>query len=130
MPATGGGATTIISASRSSANFRSNSACMPGIDLRGSRARSWNGSSTRKIAPEFGALVKVAPDKPTMFTAPMTPGVSSDRSTARRITASVRWSEEAGGSCATTIRYPRSTCGMKPSGVLRNSLRPKARIPA
>ena len=56
-------------------------------------------SSTRKIAPAFGALVKVAPEKPTMFTACATPGIFSAMSTARRLTASVRASEAPGGSC-------------------------------
>ena len=39
-----------------------------------------------KIAPAFGALVKVAPEKPTMLTACATPGTFSAMSTARRLT--------------------------------------------
>ena len=65
-----------------------------------------------------------------MFTALEMPGVLSAISTARRLTASVRASAAPGGSCVTMIRKARSTAGMKPVGVLRNSLRPKAMMPA
>ena len=41
---------------------------MPRADWRGSLARSSNGLSVRKIAPALGALVKVAPEKPTTLT--------------------------------------------------------------
>ena len=54
---------------------------MPTAVWFGSLARFSNESSTRKAAPAFGALVKVAPEKPTMFTAPMTPGTFSAVST-------------------------------------------------
>ena len=77
---------------------------MPTADWLGSLARFSNESSTRKAAPAFGALVKVAPEKPTMFIAPTTPGVFSAMSTMRRCTASVRASAAPGGNCATTIR--------------------------
>ena len=43
-------------------------------DWSGRRRAGRTASSTRKIAPAFGALVKVAPEKPTMFTASATPG--------------------------------------------------------
>ena len=82
------------------------------------------------MAPAFGALVKVAPEKPTITTECDTPGVACTISVALRITSSVRRNEEPGGSCAATMRMPRSICGMKPCGVVRNSLRPKARIAA
>ncbi len=73
-------------------------------DCRGSFARSSNGSSVTKIAPAFGALVKVAPEKPTMFTACAMPGIFSAISTARRLTSSVRASDAAGGNCVMMIR--------------------------
>ncbi len=73
-------------------------------DLAGSLARSANGSSTTKTAPALGATVKVAPEKPTTFTAIETPGTLSAISTARRLTASVRASEAPGGSCVAMIR--------------------------
>ena len=102
---------------------------MPLAESSGSRPRFSNESSTTKIAPEFGALVNVAPEKPTMFTALEMPGVLSAISTARRLTASVRCSAAPGGNCVTMIRKARSTAGMKPVGVLRNSLRPNAMMP-
>ena len=77
---------------------------MPSADWLGSLARFSNESNTRKAAPAFGALVKVAPEKPTMFIAPITPGVFSAVSTMRRCTASVRDSAAPGGNWATTIR--------------------------
>jgi hypothetical protein len=58
------------------------------------------------------------------------PGVLSAMSTARMLTSSVRASAAPGGSCVTMMRKPRSTAGMKPVGVLRNSLRPNASTPA
>ena len=73
-------------------------------DWCGSWARFSNGSSVTKTAPAFGALVKVAPEKPTMFTACATPGTFSAISTARRLTSSVRASEAPGGSCVTMMR--------------------------
>ncbi len=70
---------------------------------RGSAARFSNGSSTRNSAPAFGALVKVAPEKPTMFTAWATPGTPSAISSARCCTASVRASDAPGGNWTTTM---------------------------
>ena len=104
MPRTGGGATTTTSASWIDIIFMNSARWIAAADWLGSLARSLNGLSTRKIAPEFGALVKVAPEKPTMLTAPSTPGVCSAISTALRLTASVRVSEEPGGNCTTPIR--------------------------
>jgi hypothetical protein len=80
------------------ASFMNNARWMPAAVWLGSLARLWNESSTRKAAPAFGALVKVAPEKPTMFTAPLTPGVFKAVSTMRRCTSSVRASEAPGGS--------------------------------
>ena len=104
IPATGGGAMTRISASWITENLPNSEPMMAAEDCCGSLARSAHGSSTRKIAPAFGALVKVAPEKPTMFTACATPGVLSAISTARCCTSSVRESEAPGGSWTTTIR--------------------------
>ena len=56
------------------------------------------------MAPELGALVKVAPEKPTMFTAWATPGTVNAVSTTRRFTSSVRASAAPPGSCVTMIR--------------------------
>jgi hypothetical protein len=69
-------------------------------------------------------LVKVAPEKPTTTMPLVTPGTSVAICSARRITVSVRASEAPGGSCAATMMMPRSSCGMKPIGVLRNSFSP------
>ena len=130
MPCTGGGATTKICASwidgQPAVQLLDDAV---GRQLRDRGRASGMSSSTTKIAPALGALVKVAPEKPTMFTALETPGVFSAISTARRLTSSVRASAEPGGNCVTMIRKPRSTAGMKPVGVLRNSLRPKAMMP-
>ncbi len=50
------------------------------------------------MTPVFGALVKVAPSKPTKATAASTPGRVSMMSPALRTTSSVRLSVEPGGS--------------------------------
>ncbi len=68
MPVTDGGWTTTMKASWISPKRLNSSPWMPAADLRGSAARASQGSSTRKIAPAFDACVKVAPEKPTMFT--------------------------------------------------------------
>jgi len=64
MPRTGGGITTTTSPSWIEANRWNKAPWMAAADFFGSRARVSNGSSARKTAPEFGALVKVAPEKP------------------------------------------------------------------
>ena len=64
MPCTAGGWTTTTKASWITARRLNNSPCSAAADLRGSRARSSNGSSTAKNAPAFGACVKVAPENP------------------------------------------------------------------
>ena len=104
MPGTGGGCTDDDEASWIAASRMNSSPWMAAADCGGSFARFSNGSSITNIAPAFGALVKVAPEKPTMLTACATPGIFSAMSTARLITSSVRSSEAPGGSCATTIR--------------------------
>ena len=67
-------------------------------------ARSSKGRRGEKMAPALDALVKVAPSKPAKATACCTPGVARIASVARRITASVRASEEPGGSATTVMR--------------------------
>jgi len=63
-----------------------------------SLARSSKGLRLAKTTPVLGALVKVAPSKPTKATALSTPGVAMIASEARRITASVRLRLAPGGS--------------------------------
>ena len=58
----------------------------------------------KKIAPAFGALVKVAPSKPANPAVCSVPGVSRMIRVASRTTASVRDSEAPAGSCTTVIR--------------------------
>ena len=103
-PRTGGGTITSTSASSIAASFCCSARWIAGADFAGSLARAANGSSTRNMVPEFGALVKVAPEKPTKFTARATPGTVLAISVIRRLTASVRPSAAPPGSCATTIR--------------------------
>ena len=63
---------------------------MAAADFCGSFARASNGSSTTNTAPELGALVNVAPEKPTKLAAWTMPGTWRAVSTARRFTSSVR----------------------------------------
>ena len=103
MPRTGGGSTRDDEARPGSATaVRVSSAWMPRADCPDRWARFSNGSSTRKIAPALGALVKVAPEKPTMLRRAATPGTCSAISSARCCTASVRASEAPGGNCTTS----------------------------
>ncbi len=103
MPLTGGGGMVMMNASwmpdrRWRISFRIVATDRP------CRSRSSNDVNGEKIAPEFDALVKVAPSKPENATACDTPGVLSMMSIARRTTASVRASEAPGGSWITVIR--------------------------
>ena len=104
MPDTGGGCTTKMSASWIAANLPNSAPVMAAADFLGSLARFSHGSRVRKMAPELGALVKVAPEKPTKLTPCSTPGVPSAMSIARRYTSSVRASDAPGGSWITTMR--------------------------
>jgi hypothetical protein len=104
MPRTGGGMTTRTRPSWIEARRWNRAPWIAAALFLGSRARTSNGSSGRNIAPEFGALVKVAPEKPAKFTAWTTPGTCKAVSTTCRLTASVRASEAPLGSCVTTIR--------------------------
>ena len=74
------------------------------LPVRPSRARSSNGFRPAKTTPVLGALVKVAPSKPTKATASFTPGVAMIASEARRTTASVRLRLAPGGSWKATMK--------------------------
>src|SRR4029077_4276250 len=74
MPRTGGGAMTRTSPSWITDSFCRRGAWSAGPDFRGSFARFSNGSRATKTVPELGALVKVAPEKPTKLTAWVIPG--------------------------------------------------------
>ena len=68
-------------------------------------ARSSNGASAEKIAPAFGALVKVAPSKPGERHGVIhARRAQDDLRRPRRTTASVRASEAPGGSWTTVMR--------------------------
>jgi hypothetical protein len=68
--------------------------------------RSPKGLRTAKMADEFEAFVKVAPEKPAKADASFTPGVLLMTSIARLVTSSVRDSDDPSGVCTTAIRYP------------------------
>ena len=85
-------------------SFCSKAVRIAAADLCGSFTRCSNGSSATNTVPEFDALVKVAPEKPTRLTALVTPGTFEDISTTRRFTSSVRASAAPGGSCDTMMR--------------------------
>ena len=104
MPETGGGCTTRISPSWMPDRRFNSSPVMPAADSFGSRARSAQSSRIRNTAPEFGALVNVAPLNPTMLTAWAIPGVCRQISTTRRWTSSVRAKDAPGGNCSTPIK--------------------------
>ena len=73
-------------------------------------------SSGKKMSPALELCVNPLTDMPANSTACATPGCLSAISAMRRVTASVRSSEAAGGSCATATRYCLSISGMKPPG--------------
>ena len=114
MPGTEGGSSTNTKASRSENILPRRS---PRILAIGRWRRSANGFSVTKITPVLGALVKVAPSKPTMPTAWATPSVAMIISEARRTSWSARSSVAPAGSCMAAIRYERSSCGTRPVGV-------------
>ena len=102
MPGTEGGSSTNTKASRSENILPRSSARILSFG-RSRRARS-NGFRVTKITPVLGALVKVAPSKPTNATACYTPGVAMIISEAWRTSLSARSSVEPGGSCMAAIR--------------------------
>ena len=84
MPETGGGAATKIRPSWIDASLLEQLALDGGGRLLADRARVYRtASSVTKTAPALGALVKVAPEKPTMFTACAMPGIVSAISQSR-----------------------------------------------
>ena len=83
-------------------------------------ARSANGITVKKMAAELLALVNVAPSNPVKLAVCMTPGIARRSLMALCTTASVRDSDEPGGSCTIVMKYPWSCAGMKPPGARQN----------
>ena len=79
------------------------------------RCAAQKSSSGKKISAALELWVKPLTDMPANSTACATPGCLSPISAMRRVTASVRSREAAGGSCATATRYCLSCAGMKPA---------------
>src|ERR1700733_4431910 len=73
-------------------------------------------SSGKKMSDALELWVKPLTDMPANSTACDIPGCLRAMSEMRRVTASVRSSDAAGGSCATATRYCLSIAGMKPAG--------------
>ena len=101
MPGTEGGSSTNTKASRRENILPRRS---PRILAIGRSRRCSNGFRVTKITPVLGALVKVAPSKPTKDTACSTPGVAMIISDAWRTSLSARSSVEPAGSCMAAIR--------------------------
>ena len=101
IPGTEGGSSTNTKASRSENIFPRKSAR---IFSFGKLRRSAKGFSGTKITPVLGALVKVAPSKPTKATACDTPGVAMIISDAWRTSLSERSRVAPWGSCMAAIR--------------------------
>ncbi len=103
MPRTGGGATEMMKASWMPANCVFNvliSACA----LWPFAARCLKSSKGVNTTAALGAVVKVAPSRPTMGTAWAMPGVDRTIFVTLRATSSVRASEAPGGSWMMLIR--------------------------
>ncbi len=101
MPGTEGGSSTNTKASRSENILPRKAARILSL---GSSRRSANGFRVTKITPVLGALVKVAPSKPTKATACDTPGVARIISEAWRTSLSARSRVAPWGSCMAAIR--------------------------
>ena len=101
MPGTEGGSRTNTKASRNANICPRRSARIMSLEMPG---RSLKGFRVTKITPVLGALVKVAPSKPTNETALATPGRDRMISLALRTRASDRSSVEPAGSCMAAIR--------------------------
>ena len=112
---TGGGVTTMTNASWMEAILALSAAAIAGPD-NARELRCGKSSSGKKISAALELCVKPFTDMPANSTACETPGCLRAMSAMRRVTASVRSSEAAGGSCATATRYCLSCAGMKPSG--------------
>ena len=72
----------------------------------------------KKTMPEFGATLNPLMLSPGNATAASTPGCFMPMSDMRRMTSSVRSSDEASGSWASATRYCLSCVGTKPVGTL------------
>ena len=83
-------------------------------------ARSANGVTVKNTAAALLALVDVAASKPLKAAVCATPGIARRSLMARCTTASVRDSEEPGGSWTIVMKYPWSCAGMKPPGARQN----------
>ena len=73
-------------------------------------------SSGKKMSEALELCVKPFTDMPENSTAWAMPGCFIAISAMRFVTASVRSSDAAGGSCATATRYCLSIAGMNPAG--------------
>ena len=118
-PRTDGGAITKILASaiaamRCRAVRRTAAPSMP------CAARSAKGVTVKNNVAELLALVNVAPSSPVKLAVCATPGIASRSLIARCTTASVRASDEPGGSWTIVTKYPWSCAGMKPPGARQN----------
>src|SRR5271170_857800 len=80
--------------------------------------RSSNGFNGKKTIPALGATLKPLMLNPGNATAESTPGCFKPMSDMRRMTASVRSSDEPSGNCANATRYCLSCDGTKPVGTL------------
>jgi hypothetical protein len=78
--------------------------------------RSSSGLSVTKTTPVLEALTKPLMESPGKATELATPGCSSAIDDISRMTASVRSSVAASGSCAKATRYDLSCGGTKPRG--------------
>ena len=67
-------------------------------------ARSANGVTVKNTAAALLALVDVAPSNPVKLAECTTPGIASRSLMARCTTASVRESDEPGGSCTIVMK--------------------------
>ena len=83
-------------------------------------ARSANGVTVKNTVAALLALVEVAASNPLKLAVCTTPGIARRSLIARCTTASVRDSDEPGGSCTIVMKYPWSCAGMKPPGARQN----------
>ena len=86
--------------------------------LKFGEVRSSNGFKVKKTMPALGATLNPLMLNPGNATAASTPGCFRPMSDIRRMTASVRSSDEPSGNCANATRYCLSCVGTKPVGTL------------
>ena len=92
--------------------------------------RSSKGLSPMKMMPAFGLFANPFTDRPGNATACSTPSCASAMSDILRITASVRSSDAASGSCAIATRYRLSWLGTNPLGTREKPSTPSTTSPA